>query len=659
MPKPQPKTLPFTNSFSGGDVSKIRGVTEHYFPEKYDNLTCEVSFFEIEIKNFRQMEISATFKIKGSNNVVPNLYEDEKWKFMRTKDLLERFPEEAKKIDYPAPLFCLMLNKYLQIVDADLICNGKKAELVYDADTDMLAMPKSFPPLVEMPKNKNYIYYDKKSVVFYSDIKIEAEYKIKVILEANAATFEFAPLFPFGKVIFSKISSYCSGEYNISTKAWKVKPTEDNKFPDWFQYQLDKLSSHDMRMPHFRPALPYRGTFPLFDISDGLIKTELDKEKLLDIAAKKEIDLKKAITITDYSAIRFGFIVLIPEGKNIDVITRTIQRPLPPRIYEQIQQLPNYRDVLVEYDIFNLSHEKLRLKIETEILGFSEKETKTIFIHGIKNKNNQKSRGVLAQCPRLKKDILENLNTPERATMRCKIIDEDKKEILYEETFNVDFLSKDEMVWELSDVRSNQQYNLRDFICAWITPTDKNGLLDKIRSAAREFHPDKTLGHKNPPTLDDIRLYVKAFYEYLAKEGMNYLSQPFSSKTSGNSQRVVLPERVLENKAGNCIDLTVLFASLLEALGVYSLICLTPTHAFIGWGKLTDKNAMIFLETTAVGRQDFDTAMELGRKAFEENFTLSDGPGRVYIPNIQQIKGCYIVDTFRVRKSKLTSIRKG
>ena len=141
---------------------------------------------------------------------------------------------------------------------------------------------------------------------------------------------------------------------------------------------------------------------------------------------------------------------------------------------------------------------------------------------------------------------------------------------------------------------------------------------------------------------------------------MNYLNQPFSSKTAGNSQRVVLPERVLENKAGNCIDLTVLFASLLEGLGVYSLICLTPSHAFIGWGNPERKDSeMVFLETTMIGRENFETAMTVAQKTFSENFTLSTGPGRVYIPHIREMNGCYIVDTLKARKSGLVSVRTG
>ncbi len=660
MTKPVPRTYPFTNSFSGGNLSQIRGVTEHYHPAKYDNLECLIKFFKVEIKNFRQMEVSFSFLINGPEDVIQNLYEGENWKFMRTDNLLERFPKQSKLFFAPAPLFSLMLNKYLQVVGVDLFRSGKKVEVVYDADADILLMPSSFPPLTEMPGDENYVYYNKKSSVFYSDLCFGEKYEARILLEANAATFEFAPLFPFGRVLFEKISVVSSGEYDIEPIAWRVKPETTKVFPEWFQYQLDKLESYEPRMPRFRPALPYRGTFPLFNLEQEL-KSAFDgasKEEILKIIKKKEADISKPIQLGDYETLRFGFGILIPEDKNIDVIVRTIQRSLPSRIYEQIQKLPNYRDVLVEYDIFNLSKNKLRLRVETEICGYSEKETKTIFIHGIHNQKEQKARNILAQCPRLKKDVLENLAVPVKATMLCRVIDEDRKEVLFEENFNVDILANDEMVWELQDLRSNQTYNLRDFVCAWITPTDKKGLLDKVRSGARAFHPDNALGHKLN-TLGDLIAHVRALYDYLAKNGMTYLNQPFSSKTSMGSQRVILPERVLENNAGNCIDLTVLFSSLLEGFGVYSLIFLTPTHAFIGWGDKSDKDKMVFLETTLLGYADFDTAMARGREVFEDNFLMNGGPTPVFMPDLRRINGNFIVDTRDARHSGFMSVRKG
>ncbi len=662
MTKPQPRTLPFTNAFSGGDHYEVRGVTEHYFPSKYQDISATVHTFEIEIQNFKEMIIKTRFRLDGASDAIKNLYTDESWKFRRTQDLLDRFPVQDEKLRTPAPLFALMLNKYLQVVDAKIHrATSMVNELVYDNDADMLVLPTSFPPLCDMPTDENYTYYDKKSVVFYSDIQLGVEYEAIIHLEANAGTFEFAPLFPYGTVNIEKFKMTDSSEYEIQCVGWKVPPTTSKEFPDWFQYQLDRLGKFEPEMrPHFRPALPYRGTFPLFNLAEEFILTsgDLSEREVFKKIMETEVDLSGEITLHDYETIRFGFSITIPLNKNIDVIVKTIKRPLPPRLYEQMQKLPNFRDALVEYTVFNLSHEKLRLRVETEILGYTEKEMKVIFLHGINNKKNQKAQLNLTQCPRLKKDVLEQLTIPANATMVCKVTNEDTKEVLFEESFPVDILANDEMVWELNDLRSNHKYHLHDFICAWITPTDRNGLMDKVRSEARSYHPDNTLGHKLE-TLGDVRLHVKAVYDYLASQGINYLNQPISSLNSTTGQRVVLPERVLQNKAGNCIDLTVLFASILEGLGLYSLIFLTPNHAFIGWGNKHNHKEIIFLETTLLGASDFDTAMAQGRKNFEDNFLLIDGKDGMFIPDIQRMKGMVMVDTLKARHSGQVSARHG
>ncbi len=53
-------------------------------------------------------------------------------------------------------------------------------------------------------------------------------------------------------------------------------------------------------------------------------------------------------------------------------------------------------------------------------------------------------------------------------------------------------------------------------------------------------------------------------------------------------QRIRLVDEILARKQGNCMDLTYLFASLLESLGLNPLIVITQTHAFVGFW-LTDK----------------------------------------------------------------------
>ena len=47
-------------------------------------------------------------------------------------------------------------------------------------------------------------------------------------------------------------------------------------------------------------------------------------------------------------------------------------------------------------------------------------------------------------------------------------------------------------------------------------------------------------------------------------------------------QRITLSDQVLETHQGNCIELTLLMASVLEAVGIYSGVVLMRGHAFLG-----------------------------------------------------------------------------
>ncbi|MGM9804270.1 MAG: DUF4011 domain-containing protein [Muribaculaceae bacterium] len=82
---------------------------------------------------------------------------------------------------------------------------------------------------------------------------------------------------------------------------------------------------------------------------------------------------------------------------------------------------------------------------------------------------------------------------------------------------------------------------------------------------------------------DDVNvvLYqVAALYAALQAEGIVYRPLPPSYEQTG--QRVALPCNVLSSKIGNCIELTMLLASALEAVGINSVVVLQSGHAFLG-----------------------------------------------------------------------------
>jgi len=78
---------------------------------------------------------------------------------------------------------------------------------------------------------------------------------------------------------------------------------------------------------------------------------------------------------------------------------------------------------------------------------------------------------------------------------------------------------------------------------------------------------------------------VQALYEAVQAVGVTYSTAPASFESLG--QKVRTHEQVLGQRLANCLDLTVLFAALLEQIGLHPLLIVQQGHAFPGvW--LTD-----------------------------------------------------------------------
>lgn len=82
----------------------------------------------------------------------------------------------------------------------------------------------------------------------------------------------------------------------------------------------------------------------------------------------------------------------------------------------------------------------------------------------------------------------------------------------------------------------------------------------------------------------------------------------FSPEEGTATQRVRLPSESLEQGQANCIDGTILFASLLEAMSLSPSIVVVPGHAFVGWETWLGSDEWQYLETTMVRSHSFDVA---------------------------------------------------
>lgn len=138
----------------------------------------------------------------------------------------------------------------------------------------------------------------------------------------------------------------------------------------------------------------------------------------------------------------------------------------------------------------------------------------------------------------------------------------------------------------------------------WVTPG-----MDSISTILNELKgelPDSTVKIYQKYAEDESvpyssRRVAKAIFNILHKRGIHYVQNNGAGTTA---QKINYPIEVLRSRDGLCIETTVLFASILEALGMQALIIEIPGHAFVGWRVEKDSKILDFMETTMLGNPD-------------------------------------------------------
>jgi hypothetical protein len=134
---------------------------------------------------------------------------------------------------------------------------------------------------------------------------------------------------------------------------------------------------------------------------------------------------------------------------------------------------------------------------------------------------------------------------------------------------------------------------------------ENHPLLDKILQEALEtkiVSAFKVTTHEHDETLRQ----VFAIWSALQKRGLQYSSTtatPGGSETV-QSQFVRFIDQSLTNTQANCVDGSVLFASLLRKISIEPFLVTIPGHMYVGFYLGAGKSQFIGLETTVLGLAD-------------------------------------------------------
>ncbi|GAE83706.1 hypothetical protein [Bacteroides reticulotermitis] len=144
------------------------------------------------------------------------------------------------------------------------------------------------------------------------------------------------------------------------------------------------------------------------------------------------------------------------------------------------------------------------------------------------------------------------------------------------------------------------------FFAAYVN--EENPMIDQLlREALNTKIVNRFLGYQNSAK-GAVDKQVYALWNVLQKRKFQYSSVSNTSLSSNVvfSQRVRTFDDALQSSQINCVDGSVLFASLLRAINIEPILVRTPGHMFVGYYTDNSHKEKNFLETTMIGDVDLD-----------------------------------------------------
>ena len=138
----------------------------------------------------------------------------------------------------------------------------------------------------------------------------------------------------------------------------------------------------------------------------------------------------------------------------------------------------------------------------------------------------------------------------------------------------------------------------------WIDPLLREAL---NTGRVRQFN-----GYQAGP--ENVLRQVEAIWVALQRRRITYSSITTPSGTSEKvySQHVRFFTESVEHQQANCIDGTVMLASILQKIGIDSFLLFVPGHAYLGFYMDQTRSREAYIETTAIGNASLNKALQFG-----------------------------------------------
>lgn len=159
----------------------------------------------------------------------------------------------------------------------------------------------------------------------------------------------------------------------------------------------------------------------------------------------------------------------------------------------------------------------------------------------------------------------------------------------YEDSFRVSLSQEGDTLWEeafpITVLAFDQWHGYGshpEMLAAFVTPNHPaiSQILGQAASLLKVWTNDPSLDGYQTQDPNRVLSQAAAIYAAIQSQEIVYCVPPASFEESG--QRVRLCDTVLQQKIATCLDISLLYASCLEAAGLHPLLIIKPGHIFCG-----------------------------------------------------------------------------
>lgn len=168
---------------------------------------------------------------------------------------------------------------------------------------------------------------------------------------------------------------------------------------------------------------------------------------------------------------------------------------------------------------------------------------------------------------------------------------ESKDELLFEERYPISVLAYDQ--WGGISL-------LPEMLSAFVTPNHPATLpiIKRAATILEQWTGNPSLDEYQSRNPDRVQKQMAAIYTAIAEQEIIYSTVPASFEEYG--QRIRLVDAVMTQKLGTCLDMALLYASCLEAIGIHPLIIVVNGHAFAGAWLVPETSADAVIEDVSL-----------------------------------------------------------